>query len=198
MERAGEVRVCRAQSVRLRGVVLSPHARLRAALRLRYGDWETFFDCFLRGEVDFGDYFDHLVSWWPHRAAANVLFLTYEHMLAAPVAAVGSIARFLGGRAGELARDPRRLEGVVASQRFQAHAERPRSLVERRPAGMPAFVRKGVVGDWRSHFTADQTRRLAAKFRARTAGTTYRRPMARSRGRLARVSVYGESHDGTS
>ena len=35
------------------------------------GTWETFFDCFLRGEVDFGDYFDHLVSWWPHRAAAE-------------------------------------------------------------------------------------------------------------------------------
>ena len=35
VERAGEVRVRRAQSVRLRGVVLSPHARLRAALRFR-------------------------------------------------------------------------------------------------------------------------------------------------------------------
>jgi hypothetical protein len=36
---------------------------------------------------------------------------------------------------------------------------------------MPAFVRKGVVGDWRNHFSAGQTRRLADKFRARTVGT---------------------------
>jgi len=136
------------------------------------GDWETFFDCFLRGEVDFGDYFDHLVSWWPHRAAANVLFLTYEHMLAAPVAAVGSIARFLGGRAGELARDPHGHEGVARDSDFRHMQSDQGRWSSRRPAGMPAFVRKGVVGDWRSHFTADQTRRLAAKFRACTAGTS--------------------------
>ncbi len=102
----------------------------------------------------------------------NVLFLTYEHMLAAPAAAVGSIARFLGGRAGELARDPRRLEGVVRHSDFRHMQSDQDRWSSRRPAGMPAFVRKGVVGDWRSHFTADQTRRLAAKFRACTAGTT--------------------------
>ena len=40
-----------------------------------------------------------------------------------------------------------------------------------RPADMPAFVRKGVAGEWRDHFSAAQARRLAEKFRARTAGT---------------------------
>ena len=77
------------------------------------GTWDTFFECFVRGEVDFGDYFDHLLSWWPKRPEANVLFLTYEQMLAAPVEAVRAIAAFLGGRAAELARDVRRVDGIV-------------------------------------------------------------------------------------
>ena len=69
------------------------------------GAWNTFFECFLRGEVDFGDYFDHLNSWWAQRSEPNVLFLTYERMLAEPAAAVRAIAEFLGGRTSELARD---------------------------------------------------------------------------------------------
>jgi hypothetical protein len=136
-----------------------------------HGEWDAFFECFVRGEVDFGDYFDHLLSWWPRRAEPNVLFLTYERMLAAPAAAVQAIAVFLGGRAADLVRAPQRLEGVVRDSDF-AHMRRDQERwSSARPADMPAFVRKGVSGDWRSHFSAEQARRLAEKFRARTAAT---------------------------
>jgi hypothetical protein len=135
------------------------------------GSWDTYFECFVRGEVDFGDYFDHLLSWWPRRADANVLWLTYERMLEAPAQAVVAIARFLGGRAGELARDPSRVAGVVRDSNFVAMRRDQSRWSSRRPADMPAFVRKGVVGDWSSHFSKEQRQRLAAKLRQRTAGT---------------------------
>jgi hypothetical protein len=41
-----------------------------------------------------------------------------------------------------------------------------------RPANMPEFVRKGVVGDWASQFSREQVARLAAKFAERTRGTS--------------------------
>jgi hypothetical protein len=135
------------------------------------GEWDTFFECFLRGEVDFGDYFDHLLSWWPRRSAANVLFLTYEQMLAAPADAVQAIARFLGGRPAELARDAQRVTGVVLASGFAAMSRDQDRWSSARPADMPQFVRKGVVGDWRAQFSREQARRLAARFRERTAGT---------------------------
>src|SRR5262245_21094105 len=82
------------------------------------GSWDTFFECFMRGEVDFGDYFDHLDSWWPQRSEPNVLFLTYERMLAAPAEATRAIAEFLGGPARDLARAARRLDDIVSESGF--------------------------------------------------------------------------------
>ena len=133
------------------------------------GAWDTFFECFMRGEVDFGDYFDHLDSWWPQRSEANLLFLTYERMLAAPEAAIRAIADFLGGRAGELVRDARRLGAVVRDSGFTQMQRDQERWSSERPADMPAFVRKGVVGDWRNHFSPAQARRLAEKCAGRSA-----------------------------
>src|SRR5688572_29829212 len=104
-----------------------------------HGEWDAFFDCFVRGEVDFGDYFDNLLSWWPRRCEPNVLFLTYERMLAAPAAAVQAIAVFLGGRAAELARDTRRLDGVVRDSDFE-HMRRDQERWSRQPPGAMAAL----------------------------------------------------------
>ena len=36
------------------------------------GDWDTFFELYMKGDVDFGPYFDHVLGWWNHRG----LFMT--------------------------------------------------------------------------------------------------------------------------
>ena len=135
------------------------------------GTWDAFFACFLAGEVDFGDYFDNLLSWWARRADSNLLFLTYEQMLDAPALAVQAIAEFLGGRASALARDERRLAGVVRDSSFEHMRRDQGRWSSERAANMPAFVRKGVAGDWVNHFSSEQARQLVAKFRSRTEGT---------------------------
>jgi sulfotransferase len=135
------------------------------------GTWDEFFECFLRGAVDFGDYFDNLLSWWPKRALPNVLFLTYEDMLADTSAAARTIARFVGGAAERAAGDPATLASVVSQSSFDNMRVNQRRWSSERPAEMPEFVRRGIVGDWASLFSAAQARRLAEKFRVRTAGT---------------------------
>jgi hypothetical protein len=135
------------------------------------GTWDAFFECFLRGEVDFGDYFDNLLSWWPKRAAGNVLWLTYEDMLAEPATAARTIGRFLGGTAAIAASDAATLDRVLAQSSFASMSRDQTRWASARPADMPGFVRKGVVGDWRNHFSRQQAHRLAAKLRRRTEGT---------------------------
>ena len=50
----------------------------------------------MKGEVDFGDYFDHVLSWWAHKDDDNVLFLKYEDMKKDLPSAVDKIAKFIG------------------------------------------------------------------------------------------------------
>lgn len=136
------------------------------------GTFDDYFECFLAGEVDFGDYFDNLLSWHAHADDENLLFVTYEDLKADPKAGIVAIARFLGGAAAIAATDPTTLAAVVHHSSFDAMKKDQERWASRRPDGMPAFIRKGVVGDWRSHFSPDQARRLAAKFDERTRGTS--------------------------
>jgi hypothetical protein len=92
-------------------------------------------------------------------------------MLELPAAAVRAIAELLGGPAAELVCDERRLAAVVRASDFEHMRRNQGRWSSARPADMPAFVRKGVVGDWRNYFSAAQATRLAEKFRARTSGT---------------------------
>ncbi|XP_013787839.1 sulfotransferase family cytosolic 1B member 1-like [Limulus polyphemus] len=48
--------------------------------RFQNGTFNTFFELFVTGETISGDYFDNLMSWYPHRGDHNVLFVTYEEM----------------------------------------------------------------------------------------------------------------------
>ncbi|KFM74406.1 hypothetical protein X975_18649, partial [Stegodyphus mimosarum] len=47
-----------------------------------YGDaeFDDFFELFMDGEVIYNDYFDHLMSWYPHCNERNVYYTTYETM----------------------------------------------------------------------------------------------------------------------
>lgn len=65
------------------------------------GQFEDFFECFVRGEVPFGDYFDHVESWYQRREDKNVLFMSYEDMVKEPLETVKSIAEFLEVTASE-------------------------------------------------------------------------------------------------
>jgi hypothetical protein len=135
------------------------------------GTFDEFFECFIRGEVDFGDYFDHLASWLPHAGDQNVLFLTYEQMLADPRAAVAAVGAFLGGPAARVASDAALVARIVAASSFDSMSRDQRRWSSERPANMPEFVRKGVAGDWTRQFSREQAGRLAARFAERTCGT---------------------------
>jgi hypothetical protein len=135
------------------------------------GTFDDYFECFIRGEVDFGDYFDNLLSWFPKRTEFNVLFVTYEGMLADPRAAIERVAEFLGHPAARVARDAALLERIVEQSSFRSMRENQGRWSSERPVDMPAFVRKGIVGDWQNHFSPAQARRLLERFQRRTRGT---------------------------
>jgi hypothetical protein len=135
------------------------------------GAFEEFFECFMRGEVDFGDYFDHLLSWYALVGTKNVLFLTYEDMKADVRGAIHAVAEFLGEPARSTVRNETALAGILKAVSFAGMREDQRRWSSDRPKGMPEFIRKGAVGDWQTLATPLQLKRLLAAFEARTAGT---------------------------
>jgi hypothetical protein len=134
------------------------------------GRFDVFVECFIAGDVDFGDYFDHLVPWVGAADRDNVLLLTYESLKADTVKELSKLAEFLGGDAAKTAEDAAVLDWVVRESSIASMQKGQSRWASERPEGSP-FVRKGVVGDWRDRFDPDQARALAAKFRERTLGT---------------------------
>jgi sulfotransferase len=135
------------------------------------GRFEEFFDCFITGEVDFGDYFDHLTSWHAASKRDNVRLLTYEALWADTPGMIRHVASFLGEPAASAVATDAGLEAVRRESDFRAMRRDQQRWSSRRPDWAPAFVRRGVVGDWRRVFTREQTRALLAKFDRRLAGT---------------------------
>ena len=126
-------------------------------------EWDDFFEKFLIGDVEFGDYFDHVVSWWAHKDDDNVLLLKYEDMKKDLPSTVVTIAKFIGQDISvEL------VEEIAHRTTFENMKKDRTANYEwlskiRRP-NESAFMRKGVVGDWKNYFTPEQIARLDAVY----------------------------------
>lgn len=108
------------------------------------GTFDQFFDLFVRGDVAYGSYMHHALSWWAHRHRPNVLFLTYEHMHRDLPAVVRTVAHFLGKSLSE-----EQVARIVVHCSFEQMKQR---------AG--AFMRRGRVGDWRNYLSQEQSDRM--------------------------------------
>ena len=120
--------------------------------------WDEYFERFITGNVIFGNYFDHVLSWWARRNDKNVLFLKYEDMKRDLFSAVTNIVEFVG-----LNLDEEIVREVVTKSMFQSMKDDPLvnyswSKVYRQER-VP-FIRKGEVGDWKNYFSEEQSKRI--------------------------------------
>jgi hypothetical protein len=60
------------------------------------GYFHQFFSYWINGGTPYGDYFQHVLSFWSHRFDDNFSLLVYEHMKTNPKKAFLKIAEFLG------------------------------------------------------------------------------------------------------
>jgi len=124
--------------------------------------WDHFFQLFMSGRVEFGSWFDHVLEWWKHRDAENILFLKYEDMKNDHRGAVNKIAEFMGYDLKNTV-----IDTIVEKSTFQSMKANPATNMDwgkfRKPDSTH-FYRKGVVGDWRSLFTPEQNAEFDAVY----------------------------------
>jgi len=137
------------------------------------GTFANFFDCFIAGDVDFGDYFDHLASWVAEAARDNVLLVTYEGLSVDPGTEIRRIAGFLGAEASAGVATDGALGRVIDETSLGSMRRDQQRWSSARPEWAPAFVREGKVGRWQSLVTPSQARALLAKFDRRLGGDAF-------------------------
>ncbi|GFY45812.1 hypothetical protein TNIN_161251 [Trichonephila inaurata madagascariensis] len=126
---------------------------------------DAFFEKFLSGEIGYGSYFDHVLSFYTHKNDENVLLVCYEKLLHNRRDEILRIAKFLGEEYyRNLAEDESLLEAVLERTSFDymkknlsltnsnARKEEEKKTIN--------FFRKGVVGDGKKSLSSDQLKRL--------------------------------------
>ena len=114
------------------------------------GPWEHWLKMFIEGRAQRGDWFDHVLSWWKHRKAKNILFLKYEDLRMNFDRELEKIANFFNySLTTEI------LHKIKEKTSFQNMKKTDFSnmheIIE-----FHSFFRKGRVGSWKEQFTPSQ------------------------------------------
>ena len=140
------------------------HERSKAGYE---GSWDEYFALCMQGQVTYGLSMDHVLGWWhASQNAQNILFLKYEDMQHDLPTAIGQISRFMGVTLG-----PGVLEKVLTGSTLQAMSSNEKTDMNWIPQreGVPKHYRKGIIGDWRSQFSAEQSEQFDALYRQKFA-----------------------------
>jgi Sulfotransferase domain len=137
------------------------------------GTWAEFFECFLTGQVLYGSWFDHTLGWWPNLQASTdtVLQYRYEDMQQDLSAQIRRLGAFFGKRLS-----PHAVAAIADYASFASMSVNPFTNREGHPMmdfSIARFLRKGVIGDWVTHFTAEQNERFNTVGEQKMRGTTW-------------------------
>ncbi|KAF8787311.1 Sulfotransferase 1C2 like protein [Argiope bruennichi] len=135
-------------------------------------NFEECFEGFLSGNIEYGSYFEHVLSFLDHKDDDNLLLISYEKLHASPKEEILRIARFLGEKYyQDLSNDESLLDKIVKNTSFD-HMKKnlklelphndPNSSSEK-PAHTINYFRKGVVGDGKNSLSSEQVKRLREK-----------------------------------
>ena len=133
------------------------------------GTWDEFLEYFMKGDVPYGSYFDHFLQWWSRKDDENVLFLKYEDLKKDLNGQVKIIAQFLGFNFSD-----RQVEAVAEQCTFQAMKKNPPKTINSKILQIfnkGLHVRKGIVGDWKNHFSDEQLEKFNQLYKSRMDGS---------------------------
>jgi hypothetical protein len=129
------------------------------------GPWEHWLDLFLAGQVQRGNWFDHVLGWWNRSDANNILFLKYEDLVMDFQQQLDRLVRFLG-----LELDPNTRRHIQVKTSFRNMSSDHFSNMHE-IEGFQGFFREGRIGSWRDQFSEEQSRRFDEHIEKRLGGS---------------------------
>ncbi|XP_071943775.1 sulfotransferase 1C2-like [Antedon mediterranea] len=126
----------------------------------KYTDWNLFYEDYKKDNVIYGSWFQHNLFWWKRRHHSNVLFLKYEDMKIDPKGAIIQVADFMGYKLSDDAInkivDKSSFKTMKSSEKVGPPADKSGLFDPKYYKDPSFFIRKGVTGDWKNHFTVAQ------------------------------------------
>ena len=119
------------------------------------GTWNEFFELYKAKCLVQGDYFDFYEGWLRFASLPNVLLVKYEDMKKKLPDVMSDVAGFLGKALPDDS-----LSEVIEHLSFDSMRQNPSANLSDRPAlrhDVSPFMRKGVIGDWKNYFSAEQS-----------------------------------------
>ncbi|XP_053189522.1 sulfotransferase 6B1 [Scomber japonicus] len=113
--------------------------------------------------LPWGSYFDHALAWEKKMDDPNVMIVTYEELKKDLSEGIRQISKFFGYSLTE-AQVQQISEGSTFSAMKEGSAQSHGGMAN-------VIFRKGEVGDWKNHFTPEQSKEMDEVFNKRLAGT---------------------------
>ncbi|XP_071974353.1 sulfotransferase 1 family member D1-like isoform X2 [Engystomops pustulosus] len=135
------------------------------------GPWDKFLDNYMKGNVGYGSWYDHVKGWWEKRHDYKILYLFYEDMKEEPKREIRKMLDFLGKNMSDDA-----LNKIVYHTSFDFmktndkvnYKSLPKEVIDQ--STIP-FMRKGIAGDWKNHFTVTQNEEFDGDYKRKMSGT---------------------------
>lgn len=124
--------------------------------------WDSFFSDFMSGDVPWGSYFEHALAWEKKMDDPNVKIITYEDLKQDLSEGINEISTFFG-----FSLTKNQVQKIAEESTFNAM----KTSSDHSPALGNIIFRKGEVGDWKNHFTPEQSREMDEAFNKHLAGT---------------------------
>ncbi|XP_040181591.1 sulfotransferase 2B1-like [Rana temporaria] len=122
-----------------------------------YESFQQAIEDIVKGNALYGSWFDHVKGWMQMKDDSRFFFITYEELLKDPRGSVVKLCKFLGKQL-----DDSQIDSVVKHSSFSSMKENKMSNWTHAASDMldhskGTFLRKGVSGDWKNHFTVAQS-----------------------------------------
>lgn len=113
-------------------------------------------------------------GFWNAREQHRILYLFFEDIKEDPRREIGKLLRFLGK---ELPAE--KIDTIIQNTTFEVMKGNPMANYSSYPPqifdlSVSAFMRKGVVGDWKTHFTVGQNEIFDEDYRSKMGDTSLR------------------------